>query len=600
MSYEEAKLWFGNLETSWLLILDNADNPTIDYSEFFISGCKGCILFTTRNEQCGIYGTVGCHKFDKLAISDAVTLLLKSCGFRETAWPERSEEARILIGDEFLAQHALAISQAGAFIKQGLCKLEEYQTMFEKQRQRLLTYCPTQAKSIYGDVYATFEVSANAIQGSSEQECKDALKLLEVLAFLHREGAPEEMFIRAGSYAFENSRLDEKDDIDLPSLWQINNIKAILHENTTLQELDLLAFRQAQQVLRSFSLTTINQESNEISMHPLVHKWARDRLHSDLQIAAWGNAASILSLSTRYDLFNTFNNVFDFHYFNMIKTHIEYCLILQPQGDFSTSQYPPLDICRIFYRFTYVLYYTRYDGMAEILANGLLMRIGHEIPPRSRNWSALKYLAVICQQKLGKHEEALQSIKEVVLSHEENEVDPKSHESLSARRRLAMALQNLWRYQEAIDILEDVVEIMQKTLSSTNRELLLSRSALASVYLNSGQPEEAIKVLQEVVRLAEKVFTPTSQEILSFQSVLAVAHLQNGQPEEAIKPLQETVRIRQNLHAPTYPELLASQQNLARAYLYTGQPEEAIKLLLEVERIRGNSLATTHPDRWQS
>ncbi len=574
------------------MIFDNADNTTIDYSQFFPSGQKGCILFTTRNEQCSIYGTVGCYEFDKLAMSDAIKLLLKSSGFEERVWPERSKEAQMLVGDDVLAQHALAITQAGAFIKQGLCKLEEYRHMFEKEQERLLTHRPTQAKSIYGDVYATFEVSATAIQSSSDPKSIDALKLLEVLAFLYREVVPEEMFVRAWNFALEIAEWGENDRIGFPSLWHVNIIRKILHKIPSLQELDLVAFRQARQVLRSFSLITINPETDNMSMHPLVHKWAKDRLHPHLQIAAWATAASLLTLSTGDDLYNTSGKGVDYDRLNMIEPHVEYCFIQEPQGVFKIC--PPLDICRIFYRFTYVLYYMRKDEMAEKIGNRLLSRVGHEISPQSSNCQRVKYLVAGCQTNLGKYDEALQSLTEVVLFDKENKLDAENPDYLKSRHALAMAHREVGQYREAIDILEDVVNIRQRILASNDWDLLNTQHELARTNMDIGQSGKAIGLFQEVIRVRQEILPPTNPDLLSTQHELARANLNIGLSEKAIELFQEVIRIEQETLAPIHPNLLISQHELARAYMDIRAYEEAIKLLLEVVRIREKSLGPTH------
>jgi hypothetical protein len=157
LSFEAAKLWFENTTHTWLLIMDNADDVDINYNHFLPSSGKGSIIMTTRNHGCTTYGTAGDQKFEKLEFEDAVTLLLKACG-EETDRKDHEKDAKAVV--EVLVQHPLAITQAGAYIRQGLCKLSEYPTKFVKQRERLLRYHSDQAKSIYRDVYTTFEVSA--------------------------------------------------------------------------------------------------------------------------------------------------------------------------------------------------------------------------------------------------------------------------------------------------------------------------------------------------------------------------------------------------------------------------------------------------------
>jgi tetratricopeptide (TPR) repeat protein len=604
MSYEDAKLWFGNLEKCWLLILDNADDTTIDYSEFFSSGSNGSILLTTRNEECSIHGTVGSDEFDKLKFDDAVILLLKSAGFEKELWPERSAEAQRLAGDEVLAQHALAITQAGAFIRQGLGKLEEYGAMFERERKRLLTHRPKQAKSIYGDVYATFEVSANAMKDSSDPEWIDALKLLEVLAFLHREGVPEELFTKAWNFGLEVVKKrkegnvedqeddeeddDKEDDVQMFSLWHVNRLRRVLHESTSPEELDLVALRKARQVLRSFSLIMINPETYDISMHPLVHAWAKDRLRADLQILAWAATASILSLSMRNDYSYR-------EFFNKIQTHVEFCLSLQPQGLFAIDQYPPLEICRMFYSFTWLLYRLRNDDTAEELANILLSRTGREIQPRSWNWRHLKYLLAICQIHSGKYEESMQSLKDVMSFDNEKELGYANSEHLAARQELGYVYGRLDQHQEAIEVLEDVVQIEQQMLAPAHKIRSSSQHALAAAYSNNDQPEKAIELLHEVIQTKEKVLALTHPSLLASQHALARVYADNDQPEKAIELLHKAIQTKEKVLAFTHPSLLASQHELARAYSNNDQPEKAIELLHEVIQTKEKVLAPTHP-----
>ena len=165
-----------------------------------------------------------------------------------------------------MTQHALAITQAGAFISQGLCKLNEYPKFLKEQRARLLRYRPEQADSIYGDVYATFEVSAEAMLLSSKQEWKDALELLQVLAFLHQEGVPEKMFTKAWDFQCTASKLKkhpnfEKFDILYPSAWHVNHMHKVLHAlvpHGGVGELDVISLRKARSALQSFSLIRLN------------------------------------------------------------------------------------------------------------------------------------------------------------------------------------------------------------------------------------------------------------------------------------------------------------------------------------------------------
>lgn len=72
--------WLSNAQEPWLLVIDNADDPSIDASKFFPVGNKGSILITTRNPDCRIHATVGSYEFGEMDLEEAVTLFLRASG----------------------------------------------------------------------------------------------------------------------------------------------------------------------------------------------------------------------------------------------------------------------------------------------------------------------------------------------------------------------------------------------------------------------------------------------------------------------------------------------------------------------------------------
>ncbi len=194
-SYPGAKLWLEKVEEPWLLILDNVSDPSLDLSRFIPSGNRGCILITTRNTECDQYGTCGCYPCEKLEFEDAVELLLQTAGLDDQR-SLYSKQAQELVGDNILARHALAITHAGAAIKQRLYSIQQYPAEFKRQGEIPFERRAAQAWSICGDVYTTLEMFVVAVE-SSHIGWIDALRLLEVLAFYHHEKVPEELFDRA-------------------------------------------------------------------------------------------------------------------------------------------------------------------------------------------------------------------------------------------------------------------------------------------------------------------------------------------------------------------------------------------------------------------
>jgi tetratricopeptide (TPR) repeat protein len=598
MSYEDAKLFFEDEKTkSWLLIFDNADNPNLNYFDFFPSGNSGCILMTTRLPECQQYSNLGPQEdgFEKLATNDSVELLLKSAQIPGERRVHTIVDAEKVVGDDCLTQHALAITQAGAFIRQGLCTLAEYPTTFVRQRQRLLEHHPKQAASQYGDVYATFEVSATVMeQGSpNHQDWADALELLKVLAFLHREGVPEEVFTKAWDCSREYTETDQKDDVWLPSVWHAIHIRKVLrHYSSSPDELNIISLREARSALKSFSLITVHPDTGDISMHPLVHAWVRDRLESEAQKTAWATTASILAFSVDH-----FEHQ---ELFRKIHSHIEICATPCPQIFFANDSYPPLDICRIFYRFFWVVYRIGQNtGLSETIANTLYSRIGLEIPPRSLNWRYLSYIQVVMKQNAREYDEALALLKEVV-SYDEDILSPEDLDVLVARRTLGELYTSVGEYPKAIDLLKNDIVMRRKLLDPDHRYILRSQYELARAYMKNRQLDKAIALLEEVVQIEEKTLAPSHPDRLSSQHNLARAYMKNRQLDKAIALLEGVVQIDEKTLAPSHPYRLSSQHNLARAYTENRQLDQAIALLEEVVQIEEKTLAPSHPDRLSS
>lgn len=101
---------------------------------------------------------------------------------------------------KLLGFHPLAIIVGSAFVQDGMCSLVKYPQMFQSHKARLLKSKSRQMASRYGDVFATFEISALALSQSSDDDARNALTLLDVLAFMYQRDVTESIFARAWAY----------------------------------------------------------------------------------------------------------------------------------------------------------------------------------------------------------------------------------------------------------------------------------------------------------------------------------------------------------------------------------------------------------------
>lgn len=193
---DAVKRWLSNIPESWALILDNADDPSLDISSYFPIGNRGIVLITTRNPDCQIDATVGSYELRAMEPDEAVTLILKTIGVRGQSDKSIQESAKPVVAT--LGYLTLAIIQAGAMIRQGRCKMKEYCTIYYQRRRELLNQKAMQDFEDYRyTVYTTWEFSLKMIEETSSEAGRDAMELLQIFSFLHYDGSFEGLFHRS-------------------------------------------------------------------------------------------------------------------------------------------------------------------------------------------------------------------------------------------------------------------------------------------------------------------------------------------------------------------------------------------------------------------
>ncbi|EWY79241.1 hypothetical protein FOYG_17582 [Fusarium oxysporum NRRL 32931] len=142
------------------------------------------------------------------------------------------------------------------------------------------------------------------------------------------------------------------------------------------------------------------------------------------------------------------------------------------------------------------------------------------------------------------------------------------------------------RVTEAVELLEHVVAIREKTFAESHPSRLTSQHELAIAYEANGQIKEAVKLLEHVVAVQETTLAENHPSRLASQHALAIAYKSNGQTKKAVEILEHVVAIREKTFAESHPSRLASQHVLAIAYEANGQIKEAVKLLEGSEAAR--------------
>ena len=313
---------------------------------------------------------------------------------------------------------ALAITQAGAVIRQGYCKMEEYRTLYSRRRKELLSRKVIQGREDYRyTVYTTWEVSRRMIKEMSSEAGEDALTLLQMFSLLHYEGISEELFYRAWHGLHHAG----------PSDWMISQqLKILLRQSD--QEWNVYPLREAISILRAFSL--IYRDTNGlISVHPLVHSWTRDQMSTSDKDMVWRQTTATIALSIP----RTFE-ITDYRFRQSMVPHIDTCLDLRENGIFS------------------------------------LENIGEDCQRMAGDF-ALVY------SEAGRRPDTLQLTERVVEAYKRT-LGEEHPDTLRSMHNLANRYSEVGRRPEALQLTERVVEVYKRTLGEEHPDTVASAHAL--------------------------------------------------------------------------------------------------------------------------
>ena len=552
---QQTMRWLSNKEDPWLIIIDNADDPSLDISSYFPAGNRGTILLTTRNPDCSIHATVGSFRSEKLLVDDAAELLLKVAAIEDLS--EASRHAALCVA-ETLGFLALAIVQAGAFIRQKFCTIEEYCDEYSRQRQELLNYRPLQGGSDYPfTVHTTLEISITKIKSMPSPVANIALCLLHCFSFWHFEGIP-------GGY-FKKAWLSER----IPISKRLNETTPILYCIRSVKDNPRL-FPQAIVLLTSFSLINVAGDDGAISMHPLVHTWARDRLKDDERFSFWILATEMLVISCSKEV--------SFELFleksRDLLPHIKSCVESSESKYWDPERFLLVDKLSIVYKA-----HMRWEEMAQLNQMWLdtsknALDDGHDNVIR-----AMRLLARACGF-LGLQLKALE-LSEQALGTRKLKLHDEHPDVLKSMSDVAQYLPPD-RSQEAIKLSEEILEMNRRILGNEHEATLESMNSLARCYMKAGLARGALKLYSQVLRVRETTLGSDHLDSVISLNDVAECYYRLGKFQDALELFERAIDNGKEVLGAETPFILLVRYCSARCRYDLGQKHEAIQ---QVEQI---------------
>lgn len=193
--------------------------------------------------------------------------------------------------------------------------------------------------------------------------------------------------------------------------------------------------------------------------------------------------------------------------------------------------------------------------------------------PRVRRELETRLMGVL--KELGQLDEA-GLIASDVLDEIRAERGPHDAETLRATNNLATVRMRQQRYEEAADLLREILRNKEAVAPEDSDSIAVSRSNLATCLSALGRHDEALPLREEVLADVETTLGPDSPQTFIALNNLAVSVERVGkQPERAIELRHRALSLAIALHGERHPNTLVARNNLAMLLRSRGELQQA-------------------------
>jgi tetratricopeptide (TPR) repeat protein len=195
----------------------------------------------------------------------------------------------------------------------------------------------------------------------------------------------------------------------------------------------------------------------------------------------------------------------------------------------------------------------------------------------------------------GKYDEAIKLYQEA-LEIAKKTIGTEHSEYATRLHNLAYVYYIQGKYQETIKLYQEVLEIDKKTIGTEHPDYAKCLNNFASVYQAQGKYDKAIKLYQEALEIDKKTVGTEHPSYATHLNNLANIYTEQGKYDEAITLYQEALEIDKKTIGTEHPEYAKHLNNLAYVYKAQGKYQDALPLYQEALQIRQAKLPESHPD----
>ncbi len=453
----------------WLLILDNADDLALA-RDFLPPSYGGQVLLTTRAQALGRLAQR--IEVNTMPQEVAILFLLRRAGLLasdaplEQASPQDRKQADVLVRE--LGRLPLALDQAGAYIEETPCSIDEYLRLYHTRRAALLKL----GGGLVSDHPTSVATTWSLAFASVEQANPAAADLLRLFAFLHPDAFPEGLLR-----------------------------KGLLQLDPPLQVLgtDDMAFHEAMRTLGAYSLLRRDPATQTLSIHRLVQAVLIDAMSQET-FQAWVACATRLLYAALPEKGKvTFPHWAEWE---RLLPHLLAWAAHRQQAQLVSSE------AAVLLRLTgwYLKERMQYVEAEPLLQQALALYEQQHGKEHVDTAVALGTLAWLYKAQ-GKYAEARQ-LYQGTLSILEQQLGPGHPETATSLNNLASLYDVQGKYAEAEPLYQRALAIREQQLGPTHHSTAQSLNNLAALYRVQGKYAEAEPLYHRALATCEQVLGP--------------------------------------------------------------------------------------------
>ncbi|QRV77408.1 kinesin family protein [Ceratobasidium sp. AG-Ba] len=568
---KSARQWLRTHRQRWLMIIDNLDDPAVRLNDIISEGNHGSVIITTRIPGMAVLGRGGISEcgVGNMEAGDGLELFSKAAGIDIITSDKGEIDAAVELLQGF-GYLALAIVQAGAYIRCSQCTISWYRDMFvTHHRSTLEKQIPALVRvdDYQKTVYTTWHMSYDRLGIRAQQ-------LLHLMAFMHNTGITEEIFRRSAG------RLERKPSI--PFTAAEKEVQAYVSECLwpyldSSGAWDSSTFRNTLAELLSFSLVGHDRINNWYSLHVLVHDWASTVINHPINIAI-EHTATLLAVSIEWS-----STMESLAYKRAVEVHVSRVLerCMQPTGNNAA-------------RFSEVYLragrYQKALGQSEVALTTQREKLGGDHDETLTTMNDVAY----CYRRLGQYKKA-EMLQEQLVETRKRVSGHEHRRTLRAMWGLAGTYYDLGRYTDAQSLYLRIVDTRKRVCGHEDSSTLTTMCSLAVTYKAQGRYDEAQALLVQVVDAMKRVKGDEHPNTLASMYELASTYYSQGRYDEAESMQVHVMEVRRRRQGDEHPDTLTTMSDLALTYYARGRYGEAEELQVKVLEARKRAHGEDHP-----